>query len=178
MANQIEVDDDVFSYLQDHAIPFNDTPNTVLRRLLEIDGANRSPIRAVSSRDAAIRTQGSKTRQARKGGPDSPTRAPSGSLLPEREYELPLLLSLIDLGGSAPYREVVDAVGKRLEDRFTELDRESLRSGGIRWKSRLQFVRLRLIERGLLDRDAPRGLWAITQSGKEFAAENGDNNGV
>lgn len=33
----IEVDDDVFSVLQKHARPFVDTPNSTLRRLLEID---------------------------------------------------------------------------------------------------------------------------------------------
>ena len=33
----IQIDNDVFAYLQKHARPFIDTPNSTLRRLLEID---------------------------------------------------------------------------------------------------------------------------------------------
>lgn len=33
----IEIDNDVFAYLQKHARPFLDTPNSTLRRLLELD---------------------------------------------------------------------------------------------------------------------------------------------
>lgn len=34
MARRIEVDEEVYSFLQAHARPFEDTPNSVLRRLL------------------------------------------------------------------------------------------------------------------------------------------------
>lgn len=33
----IEIDSDIFTYLQNHARPFIDTPNSTLRRLLKID---------------------------------------------------------------------------------------------------------------------------------------------
>lgn len=36
---QIEVDDEIFQYLQTKAVPFVDTPNTILRRLLGMEGA-------------------------------------------------------------------------------------------------------------------------------------------
>lgn len=36
--NTIEVDNDVLSHLKNNADPFNDTPNSVLRRLLGLDG--------------------------------------------------------------------------------------------------------------------------------------------
>ena len=35
----IKIDNDVFAHLQKHARPFVDTPNSTLRRLLNIDGA-------------------------------------------------------------------------------------------------------------------------------------------
>ncbi|XVU22919.1 hypothetical protein ACQPZJ_37450 [Actinoplanes sp. CA-054009] len=44
----IEVDDEVFAKLQGRAVPFVDTPNDVIRRLLaEVDGSE-APVRAVA----------------------------------------------------------------------------------------------------------------------------------
>lgn len=45
----IKVDSDVFAYLQKHARPFVDTPNSTLRRLLGIDNAIQSPRRNAST---------------------------------------------------------------------------------------------------------------------------------
>jgi hypothetical protein len=92
-------------------------------------------------------------------------------LLPENRYEVPLLRALVNAGGRAPYRELVDAVGEELKDELMPADREKLNSGSIRWQSRLQFVRLRLIERGLLARDTPRGVWGITDTGRQALEE-------
>ena len=41
MAPTIRVDDDVFAALQERAQPFVDTPNSVLRRLLDLDGKSK-----------------------------------------------------------------------------------------------------------------------------------------
>jgi hypothetical protein len=46
-------------------------------------------------------------------------------------------------------------------------DYEKLASGDIRWRNRAQFVRLRLIERGDMKKDSPRGLWEITDQGRD-----------
>lgn len=43
METVITVDPEVFGYLQKHAIPFLDTPNTTLRRLLGIDQDSKQP---------------------------------------------------------------------------------------------------------------------------------------
>lgn len=37
MAPTIRIDDDVYAWLQEHARPFEDTPNSVLRRLANLD---------------------------------------------------------------------------------------------------------------------------------------------
>jgi hypothetical protein len=49
--------------------------------------------------------------------------------------------------------------------RLTEVDREDLSSGGLRWENRVHFTRLRLVERGELKKDSPRGLWEISEAG-------------
>jgi hypothetical protein len=146
---RIDIDDAVFAMLKRHAEPFVDTPNTVLRRLLGLDQQATPPVGS----------------GATESGPED-ERAVPGTLVPEREYELPILRYLDRCGGRAPSREVVDAVGEALAERLTEQDRRPLKSGGIRWQKRAAFVRLRLVERGELAKDSPRGTWQISDRGR------------
>lgn len=141
---KIEVDTDVFAVIKAEAEPFVDTPNTALRRLLGLDGGA--------------------------GSKSDPERAPHGSLLPEPEYELPILQALVDAGGSGKAREITAEVGDRLGDRLSDLDRAPLKSGDVRWENRVAFVRLKLKDRGLLKSDSPRGVWELTDAGREAAA--------
>lgn len=168
MSPSIEVDEEVFALLKDAAEPFTDTPNSVLRRLLAVDGA--STRRSKSPRQSHPKEAGGSTKPTRTR--NRQPRAAAGSILPEDEYVRPLLESLDELGGSAPSRDVIERVGKKLDDRLTEIDRAPLGSGSIRWHSRLQFVRLRLIDRGLMTREAPRGVWVITDKGRESVRES------
>jgi len=171
---QIELDSDVFEYLQSEAQPLIDTPSTVLRRLLKLgsaqNGAGPDAPTSATSRPAPANRTASAKRVKRQGS--TRTRAAAGTILPEDRYELPLLRALVAAGGRAPYRDIVDAVGTELKDELMPADLEALNSGTIRWQSRLQFVRLRLIERGLLDKDTPRGVWGITDAGRA-AADDG-----
>ena len=154
MSPTIEIDDDIFALLQEHAEPLVDTPASVLRRLLGLNGTGgeASPDQAETAASPASAKPARPKGPRRKG-----TRAARGSLLPESRYELPILRFLDQSGGRAPSREVIDAVGRALENELTEADREELNSGDIRWKNRAAFVRLRLIEKGELDGNAPRG---------------------
>jgi hypothetical protein len=145
----IDIDDEVFEALKRNAEPFVDTPNTVLRRLLSlsrVEGAS-APVSVSPS--------------------DDDGRAAPGSLLPEREYEIPILRYLAEHAGRAPSREVTAAVGKVLASNFTDLDKLPLRDGSIRWQKRAAFVRLRLVNRGELVEHSPRGMWEITDKGRE-----------
>jgi restriction system protein len=142
----VELDEDVWGQLQSLAEPLVDNPNTVLRRLLGL---------ASNSETVAVQP-------VRRSG-----RAPVGSLVPESEYELPILSVLKSRGGSAPVRDVVHAVGEMMAERLTERDREQLPNGGERWQNRVQFSRLRMKERGLLKSGSPRGLWELADAGAE-----------
>lgn len=174
MSPSVELDEDIYEYLKKQAEPFTDTPNTVLRRLLQLDDASEADTQRPGSNGAAPRREPGSRAKKRGGTRKSSgrTRAPSGTLLPEQRYELPLLRALIEAGGEAPYREVLESVGRALSDEFMPADHETLSSGSVRWHSRLQFVRLRLVERGEMDREAPRGIWRITEAGRR-AALNG-----
>lgn len=143
----IEIDDEVWERLKAEAEPFVDDENSVLRRLLGMDGAGVGPARRGLFRRGSAR------------------RAPLGSLMEREAYEIPILQELAARGGRAPGREITEAVGERVVDLLTERDYETLDSGRVRWVTRVQFTRLRLKERGLLRSDSPRGVWELTEAG-------------
>ena len=171
MTMSIDIDEEVFDMLKSNAEVFVDSPNTVLRRLLGLGTNGSQPASAPTATNGASAPidppRRAAARRTDKGSKPKRTRAASGTLLPEPEYEMPILSYLAQHDGRAPSREVIDAIGEELADRLTEADREPLNSGEIRWKSRATFARLRMVERGDLDGLAPRGTWQITDQGRE-----------
>lgn len=173
MSPTIRIDSEVLDKLKEHAEPFVDTPNSVLRRILGLaPGAESGEIEdeapaAQPPRKArvAIRPGSSRPRRRRSRAP----RAKAGTTLPDAEYEVPILEILRDNGGRAPTREVIDALGERLDGRLSDADREPLSSGEIRWRNRAQFARLNLIEQGDMAKGSPRGVWEISEQGLERA---------
>lgn len=95
-------------------------------------------------------------------------RARRGSLLPRAAYEIPILESLIELGGSAASSVVIDRVGEKLEAHLTDIDRDKTSGNGVvRWKNRTQFARHALVEKGQMRPDSPHGVWEISQAGRD-----------
>ena len=41
-------------------------------------------------------------------------------------------------------------------------------SGVIRWENTAQWVRFYLVRQGYLSKDSPRGVWEITDKGREY----------
>jgi hypothetical protein len=179
MSPTIEIDDEVFEGLKRHAEPFVDTPNDVVRRLLTVaDDApalaikpsttHRAPA-AATSEARSPRTTGSASAPRRKAS--GRKRAPSDQLLPEQAYELPILRVLEIAGGRLPTSEAIAAVQTLVDDKLLPMDRDMLDSGKPRWESRVVFTRLRLIKSGLLKDDSPRGIWEISDAGREYLAQ-------
>jgi hypothetical protein len=153
----IRIDGDVWAALQERARPFEDSPNSVLRRVLKIDHANQvTVVPGTNGERLMIR------------------RLPRGKLTPRSEFRLPLLQVLLASGGSLKVSEAVDKVGALMEHRFTEQDREKVRSGWIRWRSSVEWVRDRLVKEGLLKKDSPRGIWELTPKGVKAANSQGE----
>ena len=183
MSPTIRIDDDVFDELKKHAEPFVDTPNTVLRRLLnlgdfgsaESDGVGEAGVvdeqDAPKRIDSAREERGTRQRRRRTKAP-RPPRAKTGSILNESAYELPMLEIISEHGGRAAAREVLDELETRLNGQLTDVDKQELASGDVRWRNRAQFVRLRLVEKGDMVKDSPRGVWEISDQGqRRIAAE-------
>ena len=92
--------------------------------------------------------------------------APLPAQLESGDYELPIMRALIACGGTAPCREIIAAVGEAMAGRHGTLDTEALPSGAPRWEARVRKARSRLVERGWVEADSPRGQWEVTKIGR------------
>jgi hypothetical protein len=103
-------------------------------------------------------------------GPIATQGAATGKrFTPVEAYWLPTLQALTELGGKARRDEVVELVGKKMEDVLTPSDHEVLPSGvEVRWKNRVAWQRENMKRRGLLRNDSPQGTWEITETGRQW----------
>jgi hypothetical protein len=128
---------------------FVDSANDVIRRLLDLSQGH-PPSCAVAPATSR---------------PGSPLRA--GSLLPEADYELPILKALSERGGRAYRPEVKDAVFALLGSRFSEADLCKLKNGEERWSNRMRFCGRRMLERGFVLTGSRPGVWELSEQGEE-----------
>ncbi len=85
---------------------------------------------------------------------------------PQTNMELPLLKVIAENGGQITLDAAVKGVTAHYGG-LTEEDIESrLDSGEPKWKNRIRWVRLALVQKGDLDSSIP-GIWKITSKGKE-----------
>jgi hypothetical protein len=99
--------------------------------------------------------------------PSKIARAPRSSLLPLQEFELAILRAVSEAGGEASRSILLEVLGQTLENRLTDLDREPLISGKLRWQTRVDQARNGLVKRGLLESSHP-GIWKLTEAGNEY----------
>lgn len=167
---EIEIDDEVFAAMQEEAVAFVDEPNDVLRRQFGLDPAEHGATAADGDSQSSASKEPSRKRTS-PGRRRSRGRAPRGELLPGEAYEGPILKVLADRGGEAPAREATDAVEPLISDQLTELEYEKTSSGEVRWRNRTQFARLALANKELIDKEAPRGIWRLTEDGRKAAKQ-------
>jgi restriction system protein len=80
-----------------------------------------------------------------------------------------VLRAFEDLGGSATKQEVCRWVLPKMEPEFGPRDREPVRnSPELTWQNEVAWARKDLVGRGLLKSGSPRGVWEITDSGREW----------
>lgn len=94
---------------------------------------------------------------------------PKGAITPQSEYTMPILESLIEMGGSGRVGDVLDKVYEKMKNRLTPADLEPVPTGrDIRWKNHAKFERLSLRIEGYLKTGSPRGIWEITEKGRAY----------
>lgn len=100
-------------------------------------------------------------------------RLPRGVRTPESAFEVPILRALAERGGTGPVRDVLDRVGQMMAGHLKPVDLQPLPGDRAteRWRNTAQWTRLTLVKRGLLDRPSPRGIWRLTDLGRQYLAE-------
>lgn len=155
----IRLDDDVFNGLKSLAEPFTDTPNSVIRRLLQ----ERGTLAKGDNSESVPGPAQTKTSSTVTGG-----RSQTGGLISQSTYEKYLLHVLaMQFKGRGNKPEVTREVIKLLESRglLGEADRVHVSSGETRAENTIAWGRNALKERGLISQTSPRGIWELTDRG-------------
>jgi hypothetical protein len=96
-----------------------------------------------------------------------------GTRTQEYDFYVPILSALVQLGGSAPARDVLDAVEQEMRDRFTEEDLRAIPSApnNPRWDKTANWARQELAEEGYIIRPGRYGIWEISDAGRAWLNE-------
>lgn len=152
MAPTIRIDDAVYAWLQEQARPFEDTPNSVLRRIAKLDEAVSAP-----EKPARVNILAPADRKK----------------TPQPAYREPILKILLAHGGEASRGEVMQELEKSLARQLTPFDKETVESGAVRWQKTAEF-QLHLMRKAKLVRpveETTRGVWALTKKGEGAARD-------
>lgn len=95
----------------------------------------------------------------------------------ESTFYLPILESLVELGGRAEAKAVLDKVRQKMENVLNKYDKQPLKSGKLRWENTARWARKTMVQEGLLSANSPRGIWEITEKGRLYIelASKGEN---
>ncbi len=98
---------------------------------------------------------------------------------PEDAFRQPILEALVELDGSATLGDTLDRVYEKIKDRLNEYDHQTLTSTphNTRWRNTAQRCRNTSVKEGLMSDNSPRGIWEITDAGREeLSGIKNDNN--
>ncbi|MFN5002006.1 MAG: winged helix-turn-helix domain-containing protein [Akkermansiaceae bacterium] len=96
-----------------------------------------------------------------------------GEITPHTAFDRAILESLVELGGSAKTRVVLDRVGEKMKSILKPLDYAVLPSDGksIRWRNSAQWARnTRVNEDGRMKK-TKNGTWEISDKGRKWLKE-------
>ncbi len=90
----------------------------------------------------------------------------------KEDFYLPILSALVDLGGQARAEDVLDQLQATMA--FSRIDLKSRPDGApTRWMHTAHRARHDLVhEKGFLSSSAPRGVWVITDAGRQYLARS------
>ncbi|ODS36248.1 MAG: hypothetical protein A7315_14295 [Candidatus Altiarchaeales archaeon WOR_SM1_79] len=106
---------------------------------------------------------------------EKPKRLKRGEKTNQKAYIIPILESLIEMGGSGRTKYVLDMVEQKMEGILKEVDYEMLSSGiDIRWENTAAWARNTMVQKGLLkpSEESGRGIWEISDEGRRYYEEN------
>ncbi|MGC8541939.1 MAG: winged helix-turn-helix domain-containing protein [Phycisphaerae bacterium] len=92
-----------------------------------------------------------------------------GQRTPESAYYQAILQALDQMGGGGKVADVLARVLQIMKPRLKDVDYDPLASGpdNPRWRNAAQWARNSMIGEGLLKADSPRGVWEISDRGRQ-----------
>ena len=141
----IRVSDEVMKILKNFAIPLEDTPDSVLRRILKeyvrIQNAMKGELDENSKRSTLVK---------------------KWSLIgkSKQRYAQWIVVSLESRGGRGRSRELMVDIEKMFGNEFSEGERETLKSGQPRWMKNANSARGEMVQQGLLKK-TKYGIWEL-----------------
>ena len=116
---------------------------------------------------------------SKKVSPETEKQFRSQSHTSSKEFRIPILQALVNLGGSAKRKLVFDELEKIMGDQLSENDWKPLpsRKRVSRWQRIATNTRTNLREDGYITVDANQGIWIITEKGKAFLNNYDGNEG-
>lgn len=84
-------------------------------------------------------------------------------------FQLPILEVLTELGGKAPMKDVLERVYGKIKHQLNEYDHQPIKSNPDqpRWMNTAQWCRNSMVKEGLLSSESPKGIWEISEAGKQ-----------
>jgi restriction system protein len=103
-----------------------------------------------------------------------------GLRTPLVKFVIPILESIIELGGKAETKNILELVHSKMKGILNSYDYESLPFNSLqkRWINTAQWARYIMVNEGLLANNSPRGIWEITEKGRKFYEENKQSMGL
>lgn len=146
----IRIDDEVYEWLQKQARAFEDTPNTVLRKIAKLDKEGNMQFASKPEPRLKISRSGNKT--------------------PQSAFRYPIISILKKHGGEADRMTVLKELESIMSGQLTGFDKSDISSGTVRWQKSAEWEVRIMREQNILKpvQDTLRGVWALTAKGKSF----------
>jgi restriction system protein len=148
-----------------------DDARALIEKVESINGI-REKVQSLSEdwRMLSIKSTKKTGRNPRQRKPKSTARLEKGLRTPEDAFKLPLLNTLIEMGGAGRVSDILDRMEKHVQPILSDHDYEPLSSTDeLRWRNTTKWARQDLVNEGLLDKDSPYGIWTITEKGRVWA---------
>lgn len=149
----IRVDEEVYAWLQKQARPFEDTPNSVLRRIAQFDEMKK--VEKQTNRKDTI------------------SRPASGDKTPQYAFRDPIINILKKLGGQGNRLTILKELERVMAGQLTVFDKSDISSGTVRWQKSAEWEVRVMREQQFLKpvSETPRGVWALTAKGYKAATD-------
>jgi len=85
----------------------------------------------------------------------------------QKEFMQPILEVLGELNGRGEVKDIFKRLESKMKHHLKPVDHGKLKSGQIRWKNTAQWAKNELSSEGLMERKSPRGIWQLSQKGRE-----------